>query len=206
MFVQCDRRGHFAEEERCKLDERQTAGERLGYLHHQRGRHGAEQQEAPHPASITVDCAAQPLEDLGPRLRLVQDHQLLTGCKSVPLKIQSETIRLLLQIEVLPAVTSCKRGLAALTRTDERNGGIGRQAPSDRRISYSQSHSMYYRIPILFCRLQRHHQPVPGVSRGKTPGGVTGRRIIWQARTCRPRPRDSDGSPGRRHPSASSTH
>jgi hypothetical protein len=106
----------------------------------QSGRDRSQQKESAVAPPAGIDGAAQAGEQFRPGLRLVQNNQLARGDEFVPLKIEAQTVRGLLQIEVNPGKGAGQRCLAGLTGTDEDGGGVGLEALAKQRFDDSCDH------------------------------------------------------------------
>ena len=111
-----------------QLQQRQTTGQRLGHLRHQRRGYRAEEEESSKPFAIVIDCPAQPWKDLWPFLRLVENHKALAGDNFVPRKIESQAITLLLQVKVVSVERASHGCLSALTRTSKSDSRVRSQS------------------------------------------------------------------------------
>ncbi|MSO83900.1 MAG: hypothetical protein EXQ53_11515 [Acidobacteria bacterium] len=67
---------------------------------HEGRRDGPQQQEAPVPAAVGIDRAAQSWKQIRPGLRFVEDDQAPALDEPVPLDIEAQPVGGLLQVEV----------------------------------------------------------------------------------------------------------
>ncbi len=131
--------------QRRQFDHRHASGERLADRAHQRWRDRSKQDEAALATPIRVDRRTKPRKDRRMRLRLVEDEPGLRAAarsrdQSRPLEIETQPIRLDLEIEVRAAERLGERGLAALARTDEGRGGKLPQGRSQQRHHEAAQH------------------------------------------------------------------
>ena len=144
--------------QRREFHQRQPPGERFRHLPHQRWRHGSQQQEPAVAAALRIDGAAQPGEHVRPSLSFVQHHQIASRKTRLPLQIEAQALRRLLQIVVSATQGAGQRRLAALPRPHQRDSGKGRKAALQHRRDFSrqhapplQRHAMQNRNQFLFC-------------------------------------------------------
>jgi hypothetical protein len=123
--VQCAPRAwEFPPPEGGQFHGGEPTGERLRGLRREGRRHGPEQQEPPVALAVLVDGATHSGKDLRPRLRFVKDGARGACREFRPLEIETEPVGLLLEVVVRVAERQRERGLSALARSIECNGGV----------------------------------------------------------------------------------
>ena len=101
--------------------------------------------------AVAVDLSPQSQEYLGPRLCLVQDDNFVVMNGILPFQVDPQTIGLLFHVVVAPAKLASESGLAALTRTDQRDRRVvGKTRPQDRH-DFSFEHSCKIEIHFYFA-------------------------------------------------------
>jgi hypothetical protein len=105
------------------LDDGQAAGERLGHVAHERGRHRAGKQEPARSLAIAVNGTAQAWKQVGPALGFVENRQVPAGDDVRPPGVKAHAILGLFQIEAGGGQDVSEGRLSALPWPDDRDGG-----------------------------------------------------------------------------------
>jgi hypothetical protein len=88
-----------------------------------------------------INRASQAAKYLGPRLGLIQNHELMAASQSWPLQVETQAILLLFQIEVDSAKGPGQRRLATLARPDQRDRGGLAKTRLDERTNTTREHA-----------------------------------------------------------------